>query len=89
MTFNLILITIIGALCILIICIALKKTKNPFKEAFLNALCGVASLGAVNLFALQTGVFIAVNYFTAFVVVVLGAPGTISLLILRAIFEII
>ncbi len=89
MTFNMFLILIICIVCTIVVVSALKKTKKPFKEAFLNAVCGIASLGAVNLFAINTGVFIAINYFTAFVAVVLGAPGTICLLFLRVIFEIV
>ncbi len=83
------LVLVLGIICVIAICIALKKTKKPLKEAFFNAACGVASLGAVNLLALQTGISISINYFTAFVVVVLGAPGTISLLILRMVFGIV
>ncbi len=89
MTFNMFLAVSAAIICIVVICIALKKTKKPFKEAFLNAFCGIACLGAVNLFGMQTGVFIGINYFTAFVVTVLGAPGAISLLIIRVIFGIV
>ena len=48
-----------------------------------SAVCGAASLGAVNLLAGYTGVSIALNYATAFVAVVLGAPGVVTMLLLR------
>jgi len=63
--------------------LAAQKAKRPVRHALGSALCGIASLGAVNLLAGYTGVAIALNYATAFVAVVLGAPGVITLLLLR------
>lgn len=62
---------------------AAMKAKRPLLRALGSAACGAASLGAVNLLAGYTGVAIALNYATAFVAVVLGAPGVITLLLLR------
>lgn len=62
---------------------AASKAKHPMRRALGSAVCGAASLGAVNLMAGYTGVSIALNYATAFVAVVLGAPGVILLLLLR------
>lgn len=62
---------------------AASKAKRPMCRALGSAVCGAASLGAVNLMAGYTGVSIALNYATAFVAVVLGAPGVILLLLLR------
>ncbi len=64
----------------------LLKEKKPLRVAFANTFFGVASLGVVNLFAIYTGVSIAVNYVTAFMSVVLGAPGVICVLLLRILF---
>ena len=50
--------------------LAASKAKRPL-------------LGAVNLLAGYTGVSIALNYATAFVAVVLGAPGVVTMLLLR------
>lgn len=55
--------------------LAASKAKRPLLRALGSAVCGAASLGAVNLLAGYTGVSIALNYATAFVAVVLGAPG--------------
>lgn len=63
--------------------LAAQKAKKPVRRALGSALCGVASLGAVNLMAGYTGVAIALNYATAFVAVVLGAPSVVTLLLLR------
>ena len=59
------------------------KAKRPLLRALGSAVCGAASLGAVNLLAGYTGVSIALNYATAFVAVVLGAPGVVTMLLLR------
>lgn len=63
--------------------LAARRSEKPFLRALGSAVCGIASLGAVNLMAGYTGVAIALNYATAFVAVVLGAPGVITLLLLR------
>ena len=60
--------------------LAASKAKRPLLG---SAVCGAASLGAVNLLAGYTGVSIALNYATAFVAVVLGAPGVVTMLLLR------
>ena len=57
--------------------LAASKAKRPLLRALGSAVCGAASLGAVNLLAGYTGVSIALNYATAFVAVVLGAPGVL------------
>ncbi len=62
---------------------AARRAKRPVLRALGSAVCGIASLGAVNLLAGFTGVSIALNYVTSFVAVVLGAPGVIMLLLLR------
>ena len=43
------------------------------------------SEAAVDVLAGYTGVALALNYATAFVAVVLGAPGVVMLLLLRAV----
>ena len=63
--------------------LAASKAKRPLLRALGSAVCGAASLGAVNLLAGYTGVSIALNYATAFVAVVLGAPGVVTMLLLR------
>ena len=51
---------------------AASRCKNWFSRALGSSVCGVACLG-----------LLALNWFTAFVAVVLGAPGVITLLVLR------
>ena len=71
-------------LCTLGVVYAASKSKRPVRRALGSAVCGAAALGAVNLMAGYTGISIALNYATAFVAVVLGAPGVVTLLLLRA-----
>ncbi len=87
MTFVQFSAVIVAVVSIIFVCLALKKAQNPFKSAFLSAFFGVASLGAVNLLSLYTGVTLAVNYVTSFVTVVLGAPGVICLLMLKLLVQ--
>lgn len=63
---------------------AALKAQHPIRRALSGAVSGAAALGAVNLMAGFTGVSIALNYATAFVAVVLGAPGVVTMLLLRA-----
>ncbi|MEG0910114.1 MAG: pro-sigmaK processing inhibitor BofA family protein [Ruthenibacterium sp.] len=74
-----------AALCAIAICTTLCKKRHPLLGALKSAGCGIAALGAVNVCASFTGVGIALNWGTAFVAVVLGAPGVIGLLLLRLI----
>ena len=85
MSFPMIAGVFVVAISILSVCTVLHKTRRPLLRALFSAGCGVAALGAVNLLALYTGVSIALNYATAFVTVVLGVPGVVSLLVLRII----
>ncbi len=63
---------------------AAKDARHPVRRALSGALSGAAALGAVNLMAGYTGITIALNYATAFMAVVLGAPGVVTMLLLRA-----
>lgn len=62
----------------------LRHAKHPLGRAAQSALGGIAALAAVDVLASYTGVALALNYATAFVAVVLGAPGVVMLLLVRA-----
>ena len=62
---------------------AASRCKNWFSRALGSSVCGVACLGLLALLAPYSGIVLALNWFTAFVAVVLGAPGVITLLALR------
>lgn len=64
---------------------ALRHSKRPLSRAAQSAFGGIAALAAVDVLAGYTGVALALNYATAFVAVVLGAPGVVMLLLLRAV----
>lgn len=74
---------VLGALILLTAALALARSPRPLRRALTGAVCGVGALGAVNALAPFTGVAIALNHITAFAAVVLGAPGVITMLLLR------
>lgn len=74
---------VLGALILLAAAVALARSPRPLRRALTGAVCGVGALGAVNILAPFTGVAIALNHITAFAAVVLGAPGVITMLLLR------
>ncbi|HIX12075.1 MAG TPA: pro-sigmaK processing inhibitor BofA family protein [Candidatus Anaerofilum faecale] len=62
---------------------AAAKTPHAVRQALGSSVCGIATLGAAALLAPFTGLSLAVNWFTAFAAVVLGAPGVVTMLLLR------
>ncbi|MDO4566805.1 MAG: pro-sigmaK processing inhibitor BofA family protein [Oscillospiraceae bacterium] len=74
----------IFALLFLLVSRAAAKSARPFASGFYPALGGLAALAGVNALSFFTGVSIAVNYATAAAAVLLGAPGVVLLLALRA-----
>lgn len=62
---------------------AAAKTPHAVRRVLGNSVCGIATLGAAALLAPFTGLALAVNWFTAFAAVVLGAPGVVTMLLLR------
>ena len=65
-----------------LVCVAWAASRQNHPAA---AFCGLGALGAVNLLGSYTGVTLALNYAAAYASVVLGAPGVITLLVLRAV----
>lgn len=74
-----------AALCAGCVLAALRHARRPLVRAAQSAFGGIAALAAVDVLAGYTGVALALNYATAFVAVVLGAPGVVMLLLLRAV----
>ena len=72
-----------GGLVLLAAALACARSAHPLRRALTGAVCGIGALGAVNALAPFPGVAIALNHFTAFAAVVLGAPGVIALLLVR------
>lgn len=72
-----------GALCAIAVALAAAHHRRPLAAAAVSALGGLCALGLVNALAGWTGCAIALNYVTAFVSVVLGAPGVVLLLAVR------
>ena len=70
-----------------LVCVAwaASRQSHPATRVLAGAFCGLGALGAVNLLGSYTGVTLALNYAAAYASVVLGAPGVITLLVLRAV----
>ena len=76
-----------AAAVLLAVGLAAARHRRPAGAAPSSAVAGVAALGAVNMLAPFTGVGLALNWFTSFAAVVLGAPGVICLLAMRLMFQ--
>lgn len=77
-----------AAVILVLVGLAAGRNKKPLRKAGVSALAGMGALGAVNMLAPFTGVGLALNWFTSFMAVVLGAPGVITLLVLNLVFGI-
>ena len=76
-----------AAAVLLAVGLAAARHRRPAGAALSSAVAGVAALGAVNMLAPFTGVGLALNWFTSFAAVVLGAPGVSCLLAMRLMFH--
>lgn len=65
---------------------ALIKNGKPLRRLLGGALQGWCALAAVNVVGMFSGVSIGLNVFSLAVCGVLGVPGVIALLLLKAIF---
>ena len=77
----------VAAAVLLAVGLAAARHRRPAASGLAGAVAGVAALGAVNVLAPFTGVGLALNWFTSFAAVVLGAPGVICLLAMRLMFQ--
>lgn len=82
---NIPIISVAGISAITVVYL-ISKTKYPIKNAFKSTMAGILSLLFVNLTAVSTGCYIAINFFTVFVAVFLSVPGVIGMLLLNIIF---
>ena len=81
-----------AAVVVLIFCaaeilIAMYKSGHFFKSLFTTAIQGLASLAAVNVTGLLTGVSLSLNWYTILTVSLFGLPSTIALTMLKFIFR--
>ena len=73
-----------GGLVLAFLLLALLiRMRRAVGTALASTAIGIATMGAVNLTGIVTGVVLPWNLFTLLVCVVLGAPGVVSLLILQ------
>lgn len=80
---------IIGILSIgvLAVLIAMFKSKHFMRSLLVTAFQGIASMLAVNVIGLVSGVTIALNWYTLSAVGLFGMPGCIALTIIRLIMQ--
>ena len=76
---------VLAAVGLVCVAWAASRQNHPAARVLAGAFCGLGALGAVNLLGSYTGVTLALNYAAAYARVVLGAPGVITLLVLRAV----
>lgn len=72
-----------GAVSLVITAVGASKSKNAVSKALSSSVCGIGMLGVLALLAPFSGITISLNWFTSFIAVVLGAPGVITMLVLR------
>ena len=75
----------VAAAVTLAVLIALFKSGKPVRGALSSAASGVLSLLAVDAVGMYTGVTLALNPLTLGTGAVLGVPGVITLLTLKAV----
>ncbi len=68
--------------------IAAFRSGKPVRRLFRGAVQGGCALAAVNVAGAFTGVSVGVNWLSAGACMSLGVPGVITLLLLKAIFQI-
>ncbi len=83
-----VLVYAVLAAAALSVLIAFARSGRFFGAAIGSAAQGIASLLAVNVAGMFTGVTVAVNPVTLCTVSLLGVPGTIGLLLLDTIFKV-
>ena len=66
---------------------SMLKSKHFFKSLINAVFQGFASLLAVNVIGLLTGVIISLNWYTVVFASVFGTPGCIALLFLDTLFR--
>jgi hypothetical protein len=60
------------------------KSRQPLKNLFTSVFQGIASMMAVNVLGLITGVTIAVNWYTLLTASLFGIPSVITIVLLDA-----
>ncbi len=83
-----VLVTFFGATSLILTSVGASRCKQMVTKVLSASMCGVGMLGLLTLLAPFSGISLSLNWFTSFVAVVLGAPGVITMLVLRALFSI-
>ncbi|MBP3435769.1 MAG: pro-sigmaK processing inhibitor BofA family protein [Clostridia bacterium] len=82
------LLIVVGAACGLWVLITAFRNGRPVRRLLGGTLQGACALAAVNVAGAFTGVSLGLNWLSGGACMALGVPGVITLLLLKAIFQI-
>ncbi len=81
-----ILVGAVGVCLIVVVAVALIRSKRPVRGLIGSGAQGLCALAAVNVVGAFTGVSLGLNLLSGLSCLVLGVPGVVALLILKVIF---
>ncbi len=82
------LLIAVGSACGMWIVVTAFRNGRPMRRLFGSTLQGACALAAVNVAGTFTGVSLGLNWLAGGTCMVLGVPGVVALLLLKAIFQI-
>ena len=68
----------------IVVLVSAFRSRHPVKGLFTSVFQGIASMMAVNVIGLMTGVTIAVNWYTLLTASLFGIPASITMVLLDA-----
>lgn len=81
-----ILVGAVGICLLVVVGVALIRSKRPVRVLIGSGAQGLCALAAVNVVGAFTGVSLGLNLLSGLCCLVLGVPGVVALLILKVIF---
>ncbi len=76
----------VGIGLVVVVAIALIRSKRPVRGLIGSGAQGLCALAAVNVVGAFTGVSLGLNLLSGLSCLVLGVPGVVALLVLKLIF---
>ena len=70
---------------IMAVCVALFRTQKPLRYLLASLVEGVCAMAAVDVVGIFTGISLGFGWFSMGCCAVLGIPGVVSMLLMRAI----
>lgn len=82
-----ILCGLIAVPAVIAVCVVLWKHGSPLRRLLGSAVQGLCALAAVNVAGTFTGVSLGLGWFSGTLCALLGIPGVLLLLLLKAVFS--